>query len=176
MCRLIFIAMIAMILMKNQPYHRYHRYTPIPPPNATPLRLQPPGPMLPVTTSILFRKLLYSRLILDSNPPMLKVTCLQPNCGYSPTPQPLGQTSTGNLWKHYTQRHPAIAYAVKNDKNTLSSPSSSASSFFEPRNLQIQSRNPVIQLARPSNNTAKYRELLLLFEVYRIRCCYRSLD
>ena len=24
--------------------------TPIPPPNATPLRLQPPGPMLPVTT------------------------------------------------------------------------------------------------------------------------------
>jgi hypothetical protein len=139
--------------------------TPIPPPNATPLRLQPPGPMLPVTTSMLFTKLIYSRLILDSNPPMLKVTCLQPNCGYSPTPQPLCQTSTGNLWKHYTQRHPAIAYTVKNDKNTLSSPSSSASSFFEPRNLQIQSRNPVIQLARPSNNTAKYRELLLSFVV-----------
>ena len=60
--------------------------TPIPPPNATPLRLQPPGPMLPVTTSMLFTKLLYSRLILDSNPPILKITCLQPNCGYLLSP------------------------------------------------------------------------------------------
>jgi hypothetical protein len=44
----------------------------------TPLQLQPPGPgqMLPLTTSILFTKLLYSRLILDSNPLTVKMTCL----------------------------------------------------------------------------------------------------
>ncbi|KFY97750.1 hypothetical protein V500_01934 [Pseudogymnoascus sp. VKM F-4518 (FW-2643)] len=67
----------------------------------TPLRLQPPGRMLPPTTSILFTKLLYSRLILDSNPPTVKMTCLQPNCGYSPTPQLLSQTST-ELQSHIT--------------------------------------------------------------------------
>jgi hypothetical protein len=103
----------------------------------TPLWLQPPapGPMLPPTTSILFTKLLYSRLILDSKPPTVKITCLQPDCGYSPTPQVVNQTSTGNLWKHYSQKHLTIAYTTKNQKNipSRSSPSSSASSFFEPR-------------------------------------------
>jgi hypothetical protein len=43
-----------------------------------PLRLQPLalGQMLPLTTSILFTKLLYSRLILDSNLLTVKITCL----------------------------------------------------------------------------------------------------
>ena len=54
--------------------------------NPTPLQLQPPGRMLPPTSSILFTKLLYSRLILDSNPPTVKVICLQPDCRYSPPP------------------------------------------------------------------------------------------
>jgi len=132
--------------------------TPILPPLPPPLRLQPPGPMLPPTTSILFTKHLYSRSILDSNPPLLKMTCRQPNCRYSPTPQPLSQSSTGNLWKHYTQKHPTIAYTMKSGGNTPSSPSSSASSFFEPRNTQIQ-------LARASKDTAQYREILLSFVV-----------
>ena len=96
----------------------------------TPLRLQPPGRMLPPTTSILFTMLLYSRLILDSNPPTVKMTCLQPNCGYSPTPQLLSQTSTGNLWKHYSQKHPTVAYTTKGHKITPSSPSSSARRFL----------------------------------------------
>lgn len=126
----------------------------------TPLRLQPPAPgqMLPPTTSILFTKLLYSRLILDSNPPTVKMTCLQPGCGYSPAPQLINQTSTGNLWKHYSQRHPTIAYTMKSQKNIPSSPSSSASSFFEP-----QSQKP--QPIQSSNSRAKYRELLLSFVV-----------
>jgi hypothetical protein len=132
--------------------------TPILPPNVPPLRLQPPGPMLPPTTSILFTKQLYSRSILEGNPPLLKITCLQPSCRYSPTPQPLSQSSTGNLWKHYTQKHPTVAYTMKSDKNTPSSPSSSMSSFFEPRNLQIQP-------ARASKDVAKYREILLSFVV-----------
>ena len=107
--------------------------------NPTPLRLQPLGRMLPPTSSILFTKLLYSRLILDSNPSTVKVTCLQPDCGYSPTPQLLSQTSTGNLWKHYTQKHPTVAYTTKGGYNTTpSSPLSSASSFFEPRKQQVQ--------------------------------------
>ena len=53
--------------------------------NPTPLWLQPLGRMLLLTTLILFTKLLYSRLILDSNPPMVKMTYLQLNYGYSPT-------------------------------------------------------------------------------------------
>jgi hypothetical protein len=106
----------------------------------TPLQLQPLGRMLPLTSSILFTKLLYSRLILDSNPPTVKVTCLQPGCGYSPTPQLLSQTSTGNLWKHYTQKHPMVAYTTKGGHNTTTplSPLSSASSFFKPRKQQVQ--------------------------------------
>ena len=132
--------------------------TTILPPNAPSLCLQPPGPMLPPTTSILFTKQLYSRSILDSNPPLLKMTCLQPNCNYSPTPQPLSQSSTGNLWKHYNQKHPTVAYTMKSDKNAPSSPSSSISSFFEPRNLQLQP-------ARASKDVAKYQETLLSFVV-----------
>jgi hypothetical protein len=44
----------------------------------TPLQLQPPapGPMLPLTMLILFTKLLYSRMILDTKPPTVKITCL----------------------------------------------------------------------------------------------------
>jgi hypothetical protein len=128
--------------------------------NPTRLRLQPPGRMLPPTSSVLFTKLLYSRLILDSNPPTVKMTCLQPDCGYSPTPQLLSQTSTGNLWKHYTQKHPTVAYTTKGHKITPSSPSSSASSFFEPRNQQVQPTQ-----AQASNSRTKYRELLLSFVV-----------
>lgn len=139
--------------------------TPIQPDNShipTPLRLQPPGLMLPPTTSILFTKLLYSRLILDSNPPTIKITCLQPGCGYSPTPQVINQTSTGNLWKHYSQKHPTIAYTMKNQTNipSGSSPSSSASLFFEP-----QSQRPKPVSIQSSNSRAKYRELLLSFVV-----------
>ena len=124
------------------------------------LRLQPPalGPMLPPTTSILFTKLLYSRLILDSNPPTVKITCLQPGCGYSPTPQLINQTSTGNLWKHYTQKHLTIAYTTKGQKNILSSPLSSTSSFFKPWSQRLQ---PI----QSSNSRAKYRELLLSFVI-----------
>jgi hypothetical protein len=130
--------------------------------NPTPFRLQPPGQMLPPTSSILFTKLLYSRLILDSHPPTVKVTCLQLDCGYSPTPQPLSQTSTSNLWKHYTLKHPTVAYTMKGPTITSSSPLSSASSFFEPR-----PRNPQVQpaQAQASNRRAKYRELLLSFVV-----------
>ncbi|KFX93411.1 hypothetical protein O988_06834 [Pseudogymnoascus sp. VKM F-3808] len=71
------------------------------------------------------------------------------------------QTSTGNLWKHYTQKHPTVAYTTKGGYNTTapSSPSSSASSFFEPRKQQVQ------PTAQASNNRAKYRELLLSFVV-----------
>ena len=136
--------------------------TPIPPSNPTPLRLQPLGPMLPPSTSVLFTKSMYSRVILETTPPTFRTTCLQPNCGYSPSPQLLTQTvaSTGNLWKHYTLKHPMIAYTLKRGNNALpSSPSSSASSFFEPRNQLAQ------QPPRQANNTAKYRELLLSFVV-----------
>lgn len=128
--------------------------------NPTPLQLQPPGQMLPPTSSILFTKLLYSRLILDSHPPTVKVTCLQPDCGYSPTPQLLSHTSTGNLWKHYTLKHPTVAYTIKAHTITPSSSSSSALLFFEPqpRNLQVQPAQ-----AQASNRRAKYRELLLSF-------------
>jgi hypothetical protein len=128
-----------------------------------PLRLQPPGLMLPPTHSELFTKLLYSRVLLQTNPRTVKVTCLQPNCGYSPTPQTPAQaaTSTGNLWKHYSSKHQAALVAIKKTNTTLSSPSSSASSFFEPRRLGIHAAKE----PRASANPAKYRELVLSFIV-----------
>lgn len=122
--------------------------------------LQPPSQMLPPTQSELFTKHLYSRVLLDISPPMVQVSCLQPDCKYSPTAQIYIQStvSTGNLWKHYNLKHKAIVYALRNRTPTPSIQSSSASSFFEPRRPSINE----IQLA---TNPAKYRELVLSFVV-----------
>jgi hypothetical protein len=73
-------------------YSSYDTHVKLPTPilqpnNGTLLYLQPLGLMLPPTTSILYTKLLYSRSILNSNPPIVKMTYLQPNCKYLPMPQ-----------------------------------------------------------------------------------------
>jgi hypothetical protein len=122
--------------------------------------LQPPSQMLPPTQSELFTKHLYSRVLLETSPPMVQVSCLQPNCKYSPAAQTQAQStaSTGNLWKHYNLKHKAIVYALRNKTPTPSTQSSSASSFFEPR-------RPSINEIRPATNPAKYRELVLSFIV-----------
>lgn len=125
-----------------------------------PVRLQPPGQMLPPTQSPLFTKELYSRVLLETNPLTIKVGCMQPGCGYSPTAQTHAQAaaSTGNLWKHYSLKHRVIYDALKQKKTAPSSQSSSASSFFEPR-------RPVTYEPRLTTNPAKYRELVLSFIV-----------
>jgi hypothetical protein len=112
----------------------------------TPVYLQPPQTvMLPPSSSKLFTKGLYRRELLDTQPATVRMICLQLDCTYSTLPQALSQSSTGNLWRHYSQKHPDISYRMKSDNQSLSSPSSSASSFFEPRlstNVK-QSNNPV---------------------------------
>ena len=133
------------------------QHTPIQPSSQISVSLpQHPKAVLPQSSSRLFTKGLYRRELLDTQPITVKIICLQPGCGYSAPPQGLKQSSTGNLWRHYAQRHPAISYTLKNDKHQLSSPSSSASSFFTPRPSAVPNQR---------NNTSKYRELLLQFIV-----------
>jgi hypothetical protein len=113
-----------------------------------------PRVVMPPTSSKLFTKGLYRRELLDTRPPTIKIVCLQPGCRYSLPPQGLKQSSTGNLWRHYSIKHPTVSYALKNDN---SSASSSTSSFFSPRPLAIPK-----QLG---SNPSKYKELLLQFVV-----------
>lgn len=116
--------------------------------------------MLLPTQSELFTKHLYLRVLLETSPLMVQVSCLQPDCKYSLAPQTQAQStaSTGNLWKHYNLKHKAIVYALRNRTLTPSTQSSSASLFFEPRRLPINE----IQLV---TNLAKYQELVLSFVV-----------
>ena len=81
--------------------------------------------------------------------------CLEPDCGYS-IPQGLKQSSTGNLWRHYSLKHPTVSYALKNENRQSSSTSSSPSSFFSPRPSAI---------SKQSGNPSKYKGLLLQFIV-----------
>lgn len=118
--------------------------------------LQGPRVVLPPTTSKLFTKGLYRRELLDTRPPTIKMVCLQPDCGFSIPSQGLKQSSTGNLWRHYSLKHPAVSYALKNENRQSSSTSSSTSSFFSPRPLAI---------SKQSSNPSKYKELLLQFIV-----------
>ncbi|KFY94797.1 hypothetical protein V500_03062 [Pseudogymnoascus sp. VKM F-4518 (FW-2643)] len=107
---------------------------------------------------------LYRRELLDTRPPTVKMIFLQPGCGYSLPPQGLKQSSTGNLWRHYSLKHPTahslkhptVSYALKNENRQSSSASSSTSSFFNPR--------PSDLLKQPGN-PSKYKELLLQFIV-----------
>jgi hypothetical protein len=119
-------------------------------------------PELPKSDSILFSAGLFSRTLLDTIPPTIQLKCLQPQCIYTPKPQPLDYTITSNYWTHYKHTHPKIA-AIYNPK--LQEPSSQSSShtsdiatFFTPR------------LSKPNINAteafqAKYRALLLDFVV-----------
>ena len=59
--------------------------------------LQCPRVVLLPTTSKLFTKGLYRQELLDTQPPTIKMVCLQPDCGFSIPPQGLKQSSTGNL-------------------------------------------------------------------------------
>lgn len=120
------------------------------------LYLQPPRTMLPPSSSPLFAKNLYMRTLLDTTPPTIRVTCSQPDCGYSPQPLVFSDKSTGNLWKHYTQKHPQISFSMrKNDQVQAASSPSSSSSFFELK--KTTAKQPV--------NASKYRDLLLQFVV-----------
>lgn len=114
--------------------------------------LRHPTVVLPLTSSKLFTKGLYRREILDTQPPTIRMACLQPNCNYS-TVQGLQLLSTGNLWRHYSLKHPTVSYALNSQP---SSASSSTSSFFSPRSLAT---------SKPSSNPSKYKELLLQFVV-----------
>ncbi|OAF58058.1 hypothetical protein VC83_05422 [Pseudogymnoascus destructans] len=49
-------------------------FTPFQQSNPIPVRLHPPSQMLPPTQSLLFTKELYSRILLESNPPTIKKT------------------------------------------------------------------------------------------------------
>ena len=117
--------------------------------------LRHPTVVLPLTSSKLFTKGLYRREILDTQPPTIRMACLQPNCNYS-TVQGLQLLSTGNLWRHYSLKHPTVSYALKNENRQSSSTSSSTSSFFNPRPLAM---------SKQSSNPLRYKELLLQFIV-----------
>jgi len=125
---------------------------------AVPLGISRPQVVkLPVTTSSLFKQNLYTRTLLETVPPTIRIICQQPNCGYSPLPQPFSVNSTSNLWKHYNQKHPSVSFALKtSDKSgNLSSSPAPSSSFFEPRRT----------LAKQQVNGSKYRQLVLSFIV-----------
>jgi hypothetical protein len=108
---------------------------------------------LPTITSILFSKNLFSRTLLETDPPKVRFICQQDGCQYSPSPQLLSNPATSNLWKHYNQKHSSVAYALKNfDKSNATSSTSSirsSSSFFTPREKTTK------QLVDTAN-TAKY--------------------
>ena len=74
-------------------------FTPFQQTDQIPVRQQPPSRMMPPTQSLLFTKELYSRILLETNPPTIKMECTQPNCRYSPAAQTYAQAaaSTSNL-------------------------------------------------------------------------------
>ena len=96
--------------------------------------LQHPIVVLPLMSSKLFTKGLYHREILDTQPPTIRMACLQPNYNYSIV-QGLQPLSMGNLWRHYSLKHPAVSYALKKGNSQPSRASSSISSFFSPCSL-----------------------------------------
>jgi hypothetical protein len=140
--------------------------TPFVPPQGLQLRRIPLAktPELSKSDSILFSASLFSRMVLDTTPITIQLHCLQPQCKYSPKPQPLNFTITSNYWTHYKHSHPEI-FALYNPKGAKESSSqasqassSSASTFFTPR-LSKPNTTPIEAFK------AKYRALLLDFVV-----------
>jgi hypothetical protein len=113
-------------------------------------------PQLPATSSALFSKQLFSRILLETTPPSVQFACLQPSCEYSPSTRSIKDNTTSNLWKHLERVHPLIYHAVKQPiSSSQGSACSTPSEFFLPRQNQSQ----------PPLSKTKYRELLLSFLV-----------
>jgi hypothetical protein len=53
-------------------------------------------PQLPKVDFELFSANLFSRTLLDTNPPTIQVRCLQPGCTYAPKPQGISMKQTSN--------------------------------------------------------------------------------
>jgi hypothetical protein len=94
---------------------------------------------LPSTTSALFARNLYTRVIPDTSAPTIKVGCTQSKCTYRPTPRPIASNTTNNLLRHYEQCHPQISRSSRQSHCSQASlPSSQASNsttFFAPRSV-----------------------------------------
>ena len=100
-------------------------------------------PRLPESDSELFKARLFSRTLLETNPPTIQVRCLQPGCSYTPKPQGLLVKQTSNYWTHYYNVHPAIASVYRPDHNKISGSQSSShatsvATLFTPRISKLQ--------------------------------------
>jgi hypothetical protein len=128
------------------------------------LRCTTQKPGLVSTDSDLFTLGLFSRTLLETTPPTMQLRCLQPGCSYTPKPQLLSFTQTGNYWAHYYHIHPQVAKAIKPASNSQGSSQGSRShasgvaTLFTPR-LSKSNANAT------EGFQTKYRALLLDFVV-----------
>ena len=77
---------------------------------------RPRGPSLPKTNAYIFTKGLYQRTLLDTTPRSVQYTCTQPGCIYSRKMETVQVVSTGNLIKHYNNRHKNIPTSLAEEK------------------------------------------------------------
>ena len=73
-------------------------------------------PQLPTTNSVLFTKNLFTRTLLNTDPPTVRYTCTQPQCKFFPKPAKLTGNPNINLWKHYYSSHPRIVAKYKGNE------------------------------------------------------------
>jgi hypothetical protein len=121
-------------------------------------------PRLASTDSDLFTLGLFSRTLLETTPPTMQLRCLQPGCLYTPKPQLLSFTQTGNYWAHYYHLHPQVAEAIKPTSKLQGSSQGSQSHASGVAKLFT------LRLSKSNANATKgfqtkYRALLLDFVV-----------
>jgi hypothetical protein len=73
-------------------------------------------PPLPKTNAYIFTKGLYQRTLLDTTPRSVLYTCTQLGCTYKRTMATIQVVSTGNLIKHYNNRHKDIPTSIAEEK------------------------------------------------------------
>lgn len=108
------------------------------------LALQPfSRPQLVASQSELFNKNLFSRTLLDTTPPTVRIACTQLGFLYSPIRQAISYNTTSNLWKHYKHSHAEIYHAVKTEFSSSSQAShiSDTALFFQPRASPVTPNN-----------------------------------
>jgi isocitrate dehydrogenase len=78
---------------------------------------RPRGPItLPKTNAYIFTKGLFQRTLLDTTPRSVQYICTQLGCMYSKKVETIQVVSTGNLIKHYNNRHKDIPTSVAEEK------------------------------------------------------------
>jgi hypothetical protein len=87
-------------------------------------------PTLPKTMAYVFTHGLFKRTLLDTDPPSVQYSCLQPSCNYSTKSIGTKLQSTGNLNQHYTVHHKGVPKSLIEERQLKKPQQPETSDFF----------------------------------------------